>query len=93
MTRLSDISNWSGQEEEVIPAVIRQVDTDIPDEHWNEFAEYAIYTNTDVWDAALEAVESVYQEWLEETFCEECQEKIEYDCECNDEEEEEENDE
>jgi hypothetical protein len=93
MARMSDISNWDGQDESVIPAVIRRVDTDIPEDHWDEFAEYAIYTDTRVWDAALDAMEQVYEEWKEETFCDECFERIEYDCECEEEEEEEEDDE
>jgi hypothetical protein len=90
MVRLNQLSNWDGQDDEVIPIVIQRKDTDISDDHWDEFAEYATYSDTSTWDAALEQMERVYEEWKEETFCDECDERYEYDCECNNEEEEEE---
>lgn len=93
MTRLNQLSNWAGQDETIIPLVVRQVDTEVPEDHWDEFADYATYTNTEAWDAAVEALERIYEEWKEETFCDECNERYEYDCECNNEEEEEEEEE
>ena len=89
MVRLNQLSGWSGQDDEVIPIVLTRKDTDIPEDHWDEFAEYATYSDTSTWDAALEQMERVYEEWKQETFCEECNERYEYDCECNNEEEEE----
>ena len=61
MPTLSDVKHWAKPDEEVFIIVIRREDTNIPEEHWDEFVDNATM-NGAVWETALESLERDYEE-------------------------------
>ena len=66
---------------------VEHKDTDIPAEHWAEFAGEILYQNSDIWEAALEAVEQAYEEWKDDSVCPSCDTLNSEGCECAEKEE------